>query len=141
MAKATTEIGTRVRTRRKSLGMSQSDLAAQAGVSRKWVSELENGKRTVQLDQVLDVLGVLELDLVLDLPAADTARSPATASSTQPRDDRPTSAESLNDRIRARAEAATFGSDVLASGLSAVGMDAAGRMVRYHPDGSSTLLG
>jgi transcriptional regulator with XRE-family HTH domain len=116
--------------------MSQSDLAAQAGVSRKWVSELENGKRTVQLGPVLEVLGILHLDLIGELTAAETAAPPTPPSSTGA-----TSAESLNHRIRARAEAATFGSDVLASGLSAVGMDAEGRMVRYHPDGSSTLLG
>jgi y4mF family transcriptional regulator len=141
MAEPTTEIGTRVRVRRKSLGLSQSDLAAQAGVSRKWVSELENGKRSVQLGQVLDVLGVLHLEFVRELAAVEAAEAPATPSATDHEVDDSTTAESLNSRIRARAEAATFGSDVLASGLSAVGMDAEGRMVRYQSDGSSTLLG
>ena len=46
-----------------SLGMSQGELAQRAGVSRGWVSRVENGKQEVQWTQVFRVLGALELRL------------------------------------------------------------------------------
>lgn len=54
-----------VRARRIQLGLRQSELADLAGCSARFVSALEGGKGAVQLDKVLDVLGVLGLDLVL----------------------------------------------------------------------------
>lgn len=56
-------LGQTIRERRQSLGMSQSELARRAGVSRGWVSRVENGKQEVQWTQVFRVLGALELRL------------------------------------------------------------------------------
>jgi len=54
-------IGTRVRERRRDLGLSQLDLAAIASVSQKFLSDLENGKPTVRLDAVDRVLRAVGL--------------------------------------------------------------------------------
>ena len=58
-----TRLGQTIRERRRSLEMSQDELAKRAGVSRGWVSRVENGKRDVQWTQVFRVLGALELRL------------------------------------------------------------------------------
>jgi HTH-type transcriptional regulator/antitoxin HipB len=57
----TRAFGAEVRRARKDAGLSQAELAARAGVGRPWLSELENGKRTVELGRVLLVLSVLGL--------------------------------------------------------------------------------
>lgn len=66
-------LGTTVRTRRIGLGLQQVELADLAGCSERFVSALEGGKATVQLDKVLDVLGVLGLDLALVPGAGEIA--------------------------------------------------------------------
>ena len=58
------DIGVIVRERRIRLGLSQADLAEQAGVGRRFVSELEAGKVTVELAKVLVVCRVLGLRLL-----------------------------------------------------------------------------
>jgi len=52
------ELGTFVRTRRKAERMTQAELAALAGVGRRFVSELERGKASLRLDSVEAVLRV-----------------------------------------------------------------------------------
>jgi HTH-type transcriptional regulator / antitoxin HipB len=54
-----------VRTRRVALGLRQEELAELAGCSDKFVWSLEQGKPTVQLIKVLDVLRVLGLGLAV----------------------------------------------------------------------------
>lgn len=57
-------LGDVVRERRESLGWTQGRLAQEAGVSRRWVNEFENGKSaTAQLRLVLDTLHVLGMEL------------------------------------------------------------------------------
>lgn len=58
-------LGPTLRARRVSLGLQQVELAQLAGCSERFLSALEGGKTTVQLDKVLDVLGVLGIDLAL----------------------------------------------------------------------------
>lgn len=58
------------RARRKHLGLTQADVADLAGVSVRFLRELEKGKQSVQLDSVLAVLEVLGLE------ASFTVRSP-----------------------------------------------------------------
>lgn len=53
------DVGALVRDRRKALGVSQEALAAQVGVSRRWIVALEGGKPTVELGLVLRVLAAL----------------------------------------------------------------------------------
>jgi HTH-type transcriptional regulator / antitoxin HipB len=68
------DLGLLCRDRREQLGWSQAELARRAGTSRKWLSELETGKATIQLDGVLAVLA--ELGLRWQLLAEERAGRP-----------------------------------------------------------------
>ncbi len=59
------QLGFVVRGKRKQDGLTQQDLAAIANVGVRFVSDLENGKPTVQLDSVMLVLQALGLQLSL----------------------------------------------------------------------------
>ena len=61
-------LGSAVRQARQDAGLTQAELAAQAGVSRPWLSQLENGKRSVEVGKVLAVLAAL--DLYMDIGRA-----------------------------------------------------------------------
>ncbi|MEE9414844.1 MAG: helix-turn-helix domain-containing protein [Acidimicrobiales bacterium] len=64
--------GSAVRRARKDQGLSQVELAALAGVGRPWLSELETGKRTVELGRALSVLSALDLAVTfIPLPLRD----------------------------------------------------------------------
>ena len=54
-----------IRERRRARRMTQTDLALLAGVGRRFVSELENGKPTLRLDRVEAVLEVFGLSLAV----------------------------------------------------------------------------
>jgi HTH-type transcriptional regulator / antitoxin HipB len=51
------------RGRRLDLGWTQADTAGRAAVSRKWLSDFETGKATVDLAAVLRLLDVLDVTL------------------------------------------------------------------------------
>lgn len=62
----TTEaFGQRIRTRRKHLGLSQSEVADVIGVNRRVLGQLEHGKPTVQLWIALRAAQVVGLDISL----------------------------------------------------------------------------
>ena len=61
----TSDIGRAIRARRRELGYTQALLAEYAGVSNSFISELENGKPTVQLDKVMYIISLLGMDLVI----------------------------------------------------------------------------
>ncbi|MBK5219208.1 MAG: helix-turn-helix transcriptional regulator [Thermoleophilia bacterium] len=56
-------LGPVIRRRRKELGLNQTELAEVARTSLRFVSELERGKPTAQLDGVLRVLAALGIRL------------------------------------------------------------------------------
>lgn len=58
-----------VRGKRGELGLSQEHVAQLAGVSRKWLSEFEQGKVNVDLGLVLRVLEVLDLEFSIESKA------------------------------------------------------------------------
>lgn len=60
------DLGLAVRGRRRELGLSQAALSAQAGVSRKWLSEFEQGKPSAEVGFVLRVLAAVQLRLVIE---------------------------------------------------------------------------
>ena len=60
------EIGKKVKETRKKLGLDQKTLALYAGVSTKFISELENGKETVQMNKVIAVLKVFNYKLSVE---------------------------------------------------------------------------
>lgn len=57
------DIGSVIKARRAELGWTMVHLAVAAGVSRFFVADLENGKRTCQFDKILDVLAALDLKI------------------------------------------------------------------------------
>ncbi|MBX2989211.1 MAG: helix-turn-helix transcriptional regulator [Bdellovibrionaceae bacterium] len=57
------DIGTIVRQTRKARGLSQEELARISGVGRRFISELEHGKKTMEFGKALHVLKRLGLDL------------------------------------------------------------------------------
>lgn len=59
-------MGAAIRKRRKEMGYTQAFLAAYAGVSASFLSELENGKETIQMNKMLLILQLLGMDLFVD---------------------------------------------------------------------------
>jgi y4mF family transcriptional regulator len=57
------DLGRYVRERRRLAGLNQSDLAARAKVSRRWLADLEAGKPTVEVGLVFRVMSALGLFL------------------------------------------------------------------------------
>jgi HTH-type transcriptional regulator/antitoxin HipB len=60
-----TYLSTSLEARRKSLGLSQIELANLAGVSARFMYDLESGKKSVSLDKFLAVANVLGYELEL----------------------------------------------------------------------------
>jgi y4mF family transcriptional regulator len=58
-------IGAAIRKKRKEDGLTLADAAALCGVGYRFLSDLENGKPTVQMGKVLQVLTALGLDLYI----------------------------------------------------------------------------
>ena len=68
------QLGDALRAARKQLGLTQPQLALAAGVGVRFIVDLEAGKPTVQLQQVLRVIDALGGELAIKgLPAAMTA--------------------------------------------------------------------
>ena len=69
---STRDLGLYVRENRRAAGLNQTDLAGRAAVSRRWLSDLEMGKATIEAGLIFQVLAALGLYLaVLPEPAAD----------------------------------------------------------------------
>ena len=62
---AVADLGPRIRKRRKALGFSQQQLADLSGVGRRFVSELEAGKSTLEFDRVLLCCRALGFDVLI----------------------------------------------------------------------------
>lgn len=71
------DVAAAVRGRRRDLKLTQASLAARAGVSRTFVSDLEGGKLTVEFRSVVAVLEALGYALSLHSP--ERGESPAAA--------------------------------------------------------------
>jgi y4mF family transcriptional regulator len=61
----TQTLGVALRAARKHIGLTQPDLALAAGVGVRFIVDLEGGKPTVRLEQVLRVIDALGGSLVL----------------------------------------------------------------------------
>lgn len=59
------DIGRLVRSHRKSQSATQADFAALCGVGVRFISELENGKTTIELGKALQVLKSLGLEVYI----------------------------------------------------------------------------
>jgi len=60
------DIGSAIRKKRKEDGLTLVDAAALCGVGYRFMSDLENGKATVQVGKVLQVLTALGLDVYIE---------------------------------------------------------------------------
>lgn len=74
------DIAALVKVRREAAGLTQQVLADRLGVSRRWISRMENGWPRVQLDLVLRCLNELDiLVFAVDPQSADQGIAPAGA--------------------------------------------------------------
>ena len=56
-------VGDRLRIHRDKMGMKQDELARRAGISKSFLSDIENGKRNISAEKLLDIARVLGLSL------------------------------------------------------------------------------
>ena len=63
------QIGQLVKRARKTLGVTQKDLALTSGTGLRFIIDLERGKPTCQIGKVLTVLHTLGITIQLTLPA------------------------------------------------------------------------
>lgn len=59
------DVGVAIRTERKRQNLTQTELANLCAVSLSFISNLENGKTTTELEKTLKVLSTLGLDLLV----------------------------------------------------------------------------
>lgn len=65
-----TNIGTSIKSARKSKGWSQQELSSAAGLRLATISEIENGKANFGIDTLLKISSALELQLCFQPAAA-----------------------------------------------------------------------
>jgi len=63
---ALSNLGQKIKSERKSQELSQTELANLAGVSLNFISQLEAGKSTVQMNKVLQVIYTLGLQFKIE---------------------------------------------------------------------------
>ena len=68
------ELGSVIREQRRRLALTQLDLAGLGNTGNRFIVDLENGKPTVQLQKVLDLMDLLGLEVVVRTKAS---RSPS----------------------------------------------------------------
>lgn len=60
----TSELIQVVKSKRKELGMTQEDLADRAGVGLRFIGDLEQGKQSLRLDKINQVLSLFGMKMV-----------------------------------------------------------------------------
>lgn len=61
----TEEIGSLIRLVRNEQGINQMVVAGMFGSGNRFISDVENGKKTVQAQKLLDLLGMVGLEVVI----------------------------------------------------------------------------
>jgi y4mF family transcriptional regulator len=69
------ELGAVIREQRKRLALKQLDLAGLGNTGNRFIVDVENGKPTVQLQKVLDLMDLLGLEVVVRTKASRSAPS------------------------------------------------------------------
>jgi HTH-type transcriptional regulator / antitoxin HipB len=64
------QLGAIVRSQRQRLALRQLDVAGLGNTGNRFIVELENGKPTLQLQKVLDVMDLLGLELIVQPKAS-----------------------------------------------------------------------
>ncbi len=67
----TIQLGRAVRKQRRAQALRQAELASIAGVGVRFISDLENGKQSLELGRVIKVLETVGLDLNIQQRAAN----------------------------------------------------------------------
>lgn len=62
---STAELGQLARERRQQIALTQLDVAGLSNTGNRFIVELEQGKPTLQMQKVLDVLNLLGLEVVI----------------------------------------------------------------------------
>lgn len=65
VVRTTEEIGSLIRLVRNEQGISQMVVAGMFGSGNRFISDAENGKKTVQAQKLLDLLGMVGLEVVI----------------------------------------------------------------------------
>lgn len=65
----TRELGRLVRRARRTVGLTQIELAGMAGLGERFIVDLERGKATCEIGKVLEVMKLLKLRMVVEPPA------------------------------------------------------------------------
>ena len=60
------DAGAAIRERRKKLGYTQADVADVCGFSVSFISDVENGKPTAELEKTILLLNTLGIDLIAE---------------------------------------------------------------------------
>lgn len=63
------ELGRALRAVRRNSGIRIDDMAATAGVSKQFASDVEHGKPTVQFDRVIKLLSEMGISVSIDIPS------------------------------------------------------------------------
>ena len=74
--RSSVELGAVIREQRKRLALKQLDLAGLGNTGNRVIVDLENGKPTVQLQKVLDLMDLLGLEVVVRTKASRSTTSP-----------------------------------------------------------------
>lgn len=61
----TTEFGKAIRARRRELGYTQAYLSEFSGLSVSFISDVENGKKTIELGKSIYLVNLLGMDIEL----------------------------------------------------------------------------
>jgi HTH-type transcriptional regulator/antitoxin HipB len=73
--RSSVELGAVIREQRKRLTLKQLDLAGLGNTGNRFIVDLENGKPTVQLQKVLDLMDLLGLEVVVRTKASRSTSS------------------------------------------------------------------
>ena len=73
--RSSVELGAVIREQRKRLALKQLDLAGLGNTGNRFIVDLENGKPTVQLQKVLDLMDLLGLEVVVRTKASRATSS------------------------------------------------------------------
>jgi HTH-type transcriptional regulator / antitoxin HipB len=71
--RSSVDLGAVIREQRKRLALKQLDLAGLGNTGNRFIIDLENGKPTVQLQKVLDLMDLLGLEVVVRSKASRSA--------------------------------------------------------------------
>lgn len=73
--RSSVELGAVIREQRKRLALKQLELAGVGNTGNRFIVDLENGKPTVQLQKVLDLMDLLGLEVVVRTKASRSTSS------------------------------------------------------------------